>query len=548
VYQWLRQKMEEAGRYSRTISPIDSKHVARWVWRKTLGLAQPNHNLKAEPSSNKLLLRANYISRDCWDGRSFSFGEEKHVWEGDWEANGTPSTFWLEHLHSFHWLRQDSVDLQDGLAWMLHWSKAHKNGSGWGSIPTAVRVVNWMRFFIEHNHFDQALEQSLFVQADCLHRNLERESSAHCLWESAKALLLVGYYFNGSKARAWRKDAGDMLAKQLERQFLSDGGHDQRSLMLQSLFIEDLLDLLSMLPEQEVLLPRIERMVLHALWFLSGMSHPDGGTCFFGDATQDVVPQPDEIFAYARRLNLPYELPLKDACFLGTESGLYRLVAGDWTLFAKVGELGSDGLFGYTHADTNAFELSWKTHRVMIDSGCGYYIPDQEHLRMRSTKAHNTIEIDNCNSSEVWGKHRLGRRARPLHTEFFPPEADENGTVALESSHDGYKHLPGFPIHWRRFEVSEKGVRLLDRVHGAGVHRLRGFYHFPTTEFSLDNDEGCITFPFGKVNIHVPDHLLQAKITRFWPSLGHAEPGVVIWWDLEEAELPREIETRIWIS
>ena len=47
--------------------------------------------------------------------------------------------------------------------------------------------------------------------------------------------------------------------------------------------------------------------------------------------------------------------------------------------------------------------------------------------------------------TEVWGAFRAGRRARAT----LEHARDADGTVMVTASHDGYRHLPGAPVHRR---------------------------------------------------------------------------------------------------
>ena len=49
---------------------------------------------------------------------------------------------------------------------------------------------------------------------------------------------------------------------------------------------------------------------------------------------------------------------------------------------------------------------------LLVDTGTSTYAPGPVRDYERSTAAHNTVEVDGANSTEVWGAFRAARRAR----------------------------------------------------------------------------------------------------------------------------------------
>src|SRR5262249_32150792 len=124
-------------------------------------------------------------------------------------------------------------------------------------------------------------------------------------------------------------------------------------------------------------------------------------------------------------------------------------------------------------ADTLSFELSWNRERVLTNSGTSTYSKGARRMLERSTAAHNTVEVDAKDSSEVWSSFRVARRARP-----FGLKVDEDAdAVRVSCSHDGYTRLLGSPVHQRTIEVSGKRIRVSDTVSGRGAHRAAGYFH-----------------------------------------------------------------------
>src|SRR5438067_13909420 len=111
------------------------------------------------------------------------------------------------------------------------------------------------------------------------------------------------------------------------------------------------------------------------------------------------------------------------------------------SLIVDVGPPCPDYLPAHAHADMLSFELCLGGRRVIVDSGVYTYEAGEWRDLFRSTRAHNTVEVDGENQSEVWSSFRVGRRARPHNVVFR-----DNG---VEGEHDGYERL-AVPVRHRR--------------------------------------------------------------------------------------------------
>ena len=56
---------------------------------------------------------------------------------------------------------------------------------------------------------------------------------------------------------------------------------------------------------------------------------------------------------------------------------------------------------GHGHADTLSFELSIGNERVFVNSGISHYENNKLRVMQRGTASHNTVEINDSNSSQV---------------------------------------------------------------------------------------------------------------------------------------------------
>jgi uncharacterized heparinase superfamily protein len=354
--------------------------------------------------------------------------------------------------------------------WLVHNSPGQ--GTGWEPYPTSLRIVNWIKWVVVNNALSLECIQSLAVQTRWLTKRLEIHLLGNHLFANAKALVFAGLAFQGKEATGWLKKGLGIIKKELSEQVLPDGGNFERSPMYHSIFLEDMLDLINAArawPDQ--IDPQVVanwQVVARAMvvW-LNGMTHPDGQIALFNDAAFGVTPTPAELNAYARRLDL--SIPVGDLIFnklLGIQhwpqSGYIRLTAPQAVVLLDVAPIGPDYLPSHANADTLSFELSLFGQRVIVNGGTSRYGNGPERLKERQTSAHSTLEINGQSSSEVWGGFRVARRAHPFNLKMHQNSDD----LSVECSHDGYKRLPGEPVHRRSWYLQEGTLIVADLISG----------------------------------------------------------------------------------
>ena len=187
-------------------------------------------------------------------------------------------------------------------------------------------------------------------------------------------------------------------------------------------------------------------------------------TCF-NDSATNIAAAPAEIIIYAERLGFyNKDVPIENGVKFKhlSDSGYISITRGELKLVLDVASLGPDYLLAHAHADTLSFELSVNTQRIIVNSGTSCYGKGARRGFERSTRAHNTVEIDSCSSSEVWSAFRVARRARPFG--LIIDNSEER--LSVECSHDGYTRLPGAPVHTRTWTIDPEKVSIKDQVMG----------------------------------------------------------------------------------
>jgi hypothetical protein len=259
------------------------------------------------------------------------------------------------------------------------------------------------------------------------------------------------------------------------------------------------------------------------------MTHPDGGIALFNDAALDLAPDHAALAAYAAAQGLVVDAAPLAALEMLPDSGYARLQAGAAVLIADVGAIGPDYLPGHAHADTLSFELSLHGQRLLVNGGTSTYAAGPERLRQRGTAAHNALMVDGQDSSEVWSGFRVARRARA----FDVASGVHGDELWLCAAHDGYRRLPGRPLHRREWRLSAHGLRIVDRIEGRCAQARAHLRVHPRWQVEAGGSGGRIIPGDGSADPHAQIHW-QANVNAIiradsWhPHFGVDEPCTLI--------------------
>lgn len=497
------------------------------------------------------------VWRNC-DGRAASvlsprrfrfLGQEAELQDSAGWNNSTISKLWLYNLHYFDDLRAQGCDARSSWHCDLigRWIAENPpmTGNGWEPYPMSLRIVNWITWALAGNGLGSAARDSLAMQARALSASLEYHLLGNHLLANAKALVFAGCYFSGVEAEQWRRTGLELLEREWREQVLPDGGHFELSPMYHAILLEDVLDLvqLSKIYPNELaeVAEKWPTLAARMLAWLGEMTHPDGEIAFFNDAAFGIARTCRQLADYASSLGIPWIGEGTTGRL--SESGYVRLESGPWLAIFDAAEVGPSYLPGHAHADTLSLEVSFGDHRLITNSGTSSYGHDAIRNEERSTGTHATVEIDAEDSTEVWASFRVGRRAHP-----FGRSVSATGDIqSASASHDGYRWLPGRPIHHRSVTVSPTSLVIHDRVTGKGDHTIVGrFPLHPLVDRVLQDGQGW--------SIELPEErVLRVSATgasRIFSSDGYYAPSFgqrilrpVLAWSYT-GELPMEVVTR----
>lgn len=349
----------------------------------------------------------------------------------------------------------------------------------WNSFNIATRLQSWHKLWTlypPHLWSDAGLAtravESFADQARSLSRHIEWDLRGNHLLRDASGLAIAARQLRHAEARRWMRLAKRIADSQSVEQVLPDGGHFERSPMYHIHALEDLV-VLALLVDNHELAARLQTTCARMAEFVSWVRHPDGSLPLFNDAAQRAVCDPTRMLHLLNEhLSIPVP-PAPQGLRHFADTGLVVWQGNSWTVFWDVGEVGPNYQPGHAHADTLTLECSYRGQRLIVDPGTFCYDQNEQRRYDRSTAAHNTVCIDDVDSSEVWHIFRVGARARPLGVDVIPRRQGFSGWA----EHTGYDGLPGGPRHARQLMVDEEGpLKIVDRISGSGSHRLSGGY------------------------------------------------------------------------
>ena len=522
----LRQHVAQASLLYHTIRYLRPIQIYGRLWYK---LYHPKPDLRSPPDVRSHCNEWHSIATrnaSMQGPHRFCFLNQTHEIATQEQWNGPAlSKLWLYNLHYFDDL--NATDASSRMQWhrnlINRWIAENMPGMGygWEPYPLSLRIVNWIKWDLNGNKVNQDMLLSLAIQVRYLRQRIEYHLLGNHLFVNAKALIFAGLYFSGTEADRWLEAGERILKTELQEQVLEDGGHIERSPMYHLLILEDLLDLINLYKVYgRPLSPELIECAKKMHSWSRIMRHPDNEIPFFNDCAFGVAASPIILDKYASILGLEIAKNVRiNACYL-QDSGFFKLKYKHTVLFADVGSVGPDYLPAHAHAGTLSMELSIGDDRVIINSGTSDYSKGVLREYQRSTSAHNTVVLDEVNSSQVWGSFRVARRAKTKNVQI----KEHDGVIIAKAMHTGYSHMKEPALHKRVWKIYDNTIEIIDQVLGKGNHKIEiAFLLHPDIQveekdksFVLlsTNNKPCMIFN--------PDINLDAIIedAKYYPEFG----------------------------
>jgi hypothetical protein len=390
-------------------------------------------------------------------------------------------------------------------------------------VDNSIRIQNWLWMFFALQsedfleptdivHFLSEIYRSgFFIEAHTMYAGNHRIIEALGLW-------CIGVFFPELKrAAAWRLAGERILLEEMERQVYADGVHMEMSsgyhVFVATNFLKFyILSVLnnSAVPEQ------FRSRLCKMLDFVQTLRKPDGQIPMLGDAdslstmdrehrearllspacsllksgTSSIVNSNEDLVPwYLGSLVKSSEIVManeKSSRISGAGSKLFAnagyavmrngCASKEHYLLVDAGPFGMDSLGHHGHADALSVEICASGKSLVIDPGGYGYVNDRWRQFFRSTRAHNTVQIDGKDQSEMFGVFGTGRTARCKIVTWFTNDKID----FIEAFHDGYQILQSPVIH-RRAILFVKGSLpywiILDIIEGKEEHTLNLLFH-----------------------------------------------------------------------
>jgi uncharacterized heparinase superfamily protein len=460
----------------------------------------------------------------------FRFLNEEHSIKKayDWD-NPSLSKLWRYNLHYFDCLNdsftKSRIDLHKEL--IAKWVKDNPPflGTGWEPYPSSLRIINWIKWALSGNELPKKSISSLTIQTRWLFKHLEFHILGNHLFANAKALVFSGLFFEGKEADKWFNKGIEILENEVPEQVLNDGGHFELSTMYHALVLEDLLDLINIInlfkiEIREGLLINWKNKVSKMIFWLQNMSHPDGKVSFFNDAAFGISSNKDELIKYAKYLDIDYVYKSMALTYL-EDSGYIKLENASALALLDVARIGPDYLPGHAHADTLCFELSLFGHRIFVNSGVSQYGNNPTRHKQRSTSSHNTVCVDDKNSSDVWSGFRVANRAYPSKPKIIKLKDG----IKVSCSHNGYDKLTTKCTHERMWKLESRAFYVKDKIIGKFKNAIAKFYIHPDVKVDFKNSNigffrlKLISGKILRINVTGADKL-KLETSKWFPEFG----------------------------
>lgn len=200
------------------------------------------------------------------------------------------------------------------------------------------------------------------------------------------------------------------------------------------------------------------------------------------------------------------------------DCGMTVMQKGKGQLIFRHAPLGLEPTYGHGHADALSILFSWGGQQILCDLGSGQYNGDQNIRNyFRSTLAHNTIQVDNCDQARILGPFMWEGSYNCITGERHAPE---NNTI--EYKHDAYFENYGI-THTRTIEWAEPNkIIITDFLDGPKEKEFCGTFHFtPDSKIEIVNNVLEINSNDVKLNIYFDSKLkLELSEGSVEPLLG----------------------------
>ncbi|SDQ15024.1 alginate lyase family protein [Virgibacillus salinus] len=418
----------------------------------------------------------------------------------DWENDIDTDKLWFYYLHYFEYLlvliesynlTKDKKYIDTAQELVNDWIDQTYPGqrNSWEAYTISQRLIYWSYLWELLQETDAELFKgfkdkfigSVDQQARFLYSNLEKDLANNHFTANGKALFWIGITFPFIKKSGTYLRVGiKVLHSQLIKEVREDGSQYENSTSYQVMTAKDYIEVLIYAKKNNISLPKEFFTYTEKMYeFILNILKPDKTLPLLNDSVKNYPVNVNELFAIAavffNRNDFKFAVgkqPLRYLFKVYGNEGLvrynrltasqpiykslllkgsnYGVMRSGWEngsnyLLFDAGSVGPNHNAGHAHADNLSVYLHANNEDIFIDPGTYEYKAGEKRDYYRSTKAHNTIEVENENQTTFWGAFRPGYIAKSKLN-----YVDLNSSIEKFSAlHDGYKRLKQCVTHKR---------------------------------------------------------------------------------------------------
>lgn len=384
----------------------------------------------------------------------------------------------LEWLVLGHSPLTTGLDVQESLQrQILSWADLNPIGEAkylrrsWIPHSVSLRIINWSRFaawcdLSNGENVSDRIYEEIYKNALFLSNHVEYGVGGNHLIENAIALIAAGTVFIDHETD-WIRSGIKILKRANKKQFMSDGGHFERSPMYHVMVLRRYITAYDLLSKTGRSVTDLERIIEQALGFLMAISKPDNRIPLLNDSVYHEQITVSTCLNYAAACGFePDETSLAQP----GNSGYRTLRSNAGTMLFDVGEVGPAHLPAHSHNDQLSILVWIDGMPLLTDTGVYDYARNQRRQFARSVQAHNTIQYGDSEPIPIGGRYLMGRRTS-IET---VSETNKKITAKYES-----KALTGPTYKCQRtVTTTSKGWRIEDLIDSKTEAPITVRYHF----------------------------------------------------------------------
>ena len=394
-------------------------------------------------------------------GRKKSF---KSISEIDFELQDF-GELWCYNLNYFDFLNQNNNNFQLEKDIIVEWvDRDYKSKSiVWDPYPVSMRLVNLIKWFSKNlNKFDNKTKiyfLKLIKQHDLyLRKNIEFHLDGNHLLENYISLLISSIFFN--KEGQLESDFHN-LNNEIEKQFLVDNFHYERSIMYHNILVEKLLNIIAIGQNKKCsskfnnMLNNLHNSISEMLIVTNNFLYPTYSYPSFNDVVRYRDNRVIDIIKYSQNLKFNSIKKRKNINF--EASGYLKFELKNFIFVYDYGDIAPKHIPGHGHCDCFSFEFFHNNLPIIVNTGTSTYEYGDRRFKERSTSAHNTISFGGNEQDEIWSRFRV---ARQHIVEYFKLESFTKNKLLLSGSfsnyNNKYKHKRNVSIENNILTVTDK--------------------------------------------------------------------------------------------